>query len=349
METPKSNISPLLTITAGLGLLYAFRTVLWPLALALVLAILIGVVTRRIQKALPSAKQRTISIVTALIIGGLVLGAMLVVVAGVSQILAEAETIYRRLDEMLGGIVFPGVGSLTLDGLARQIDTGSALRIVGANLQAAGGGLALTALYLIFIVACSQSLQRRLAKIVASRRSDVLLTVLTRSVQGVESYTYIQTITGLMIAGAAFLIMAAVGLKSALFWSLTLFLFTYLPVIGVVLGSVGPTLFALVQFPTLGPALIILGGIQAVSFVVGNLVLPKMQADSQNIDPAVSLLAIGVWTILWGLPGAFLGIPLTLTLMYALAQYKSLEWVAILISNDGSPSPPAPVEPPADA
>ena len=112
--------------------------------------------------------------------------------------------------------------------------------------------------------------------------------------------------------------------------------------VGVVLGSIGPTLFALVQFPTLAPALLVLCGIQAISFIVGNLVLPKMQADSQNIDPAASLLAIGVWTILWGLPGAFLGIPLTLALMYALAQYKSVEWIAILISNDGDPLPPTP-------
>jgi predicted PurR-regulated permease PerM len=115
-------------------------------------------------------------------------------------------------------------------------------------------------------------------------------------------------------------------------------------VVGVVLGSIGPTLFALVQFPTVVPALVILGGIQAVAFVVGNLVLPKMQADSQNIDPAASLLAIGVWTIVWGVPGAFLAIPLTLALMYALAQYKSVAWIAILISSDGDPLPPDPIE-----
>jgi AI-2 transport protein TqsA len=342
VRASRPKISPLLTISAALGLLYVFRTVLWPLALALVLTILIGAVTRRIQRALPWAGRRTISLVAALFIGGLVLGAMLVVVAGVNQIVAEAGTIYRRLNEMLGGIHWPGVGPLTLDGLVRRMDVGAALGMAGASFQAASAGLSLTALYLIFIVAGGRGLEMRLTKIAASRSSDALITVLTRSVQGVEAYTYIQTITGLMIAVGAFFVMTVVGLKSALFWSLVLFLFTYLPVIGVVLGSIGPTLFALVQFPTLAPALLVLCGIQAISFIVGNLVLPKMQADSQNIDPAASLLAIGVWTILWGLPGAFLGIPLTLALMYALAQYKSVEWIAILISNDGDPLPPTP-------
>ena len=62
--------------------------------------------------------------------------------------------------------------------------------------------------------------------------------------------------------------------------------------VGVVLGSIGPTLFALVQFPTVVPALVILGGIQAVAFVVGNLVLPKMQADSQNCPPSAPMRQI---------------------------------------------------------
>ena len=39
-----------------------------------------------------------------------------------------------------------------------------------------------------------------------------------------------------------------------------------------------------------------------------------------------------------------LSIPLTLALMYALAQYKSVAWIAILISSDGDPLPPDPIE-----
>lgn len=344
MSESRPKVSALLNISAALALLYVFRTVLWPLALALVLMILIRVVSQRIGQVLPRAGHRTISVVTAMVVGGLVLGAMLVVASGVSQILAEAGSIYRRLDAMIGGINVPGFGRLSLETLASRMDAGETLGLIAGSVQAASAGLTLTALYLVFIVATARGLERRVTKIVAARSSNALVTVLSRSIQGVEAYTYIQTITGLMIAVAAFFIMTAVGLKSALFWALTLFLFTYLPVIGVVLGSIGPTLFALVQFPTIAPALLVLGGIQAVSFIVGNLVLPKMQADSQNIDPAASLLAIGVWTILWGMPGAFLAIPLTLALMYSLAQYKSVEWIAILISNDGDPLPPAPVQ-----
>ena len=115
MEQSKPWGVGLLSVAAALALLYAFRAVLWPLALALVLAILIGVVTRQVQKLLPRAGRRTISIVTALFVGGLVLGAMLVVAAGVSQVLSQAGAIYRRLDEALGSVILPVGGRLTLD------------------------------------------------------------------------------------------------------------------------------------------------------------------------------------------------------------------------------------------
>lgn len=78
-------------------------------------------------------------------------------------------------------------------------------------------------------------------------------------------------------------------------------------------------------------------GIQAVAFVVGNLVLPRLQATNQNIDPSAGLLALGAWSIVWGLPGAFLAIPLTLALIYQLAGSRRLRWIAVLLSNNGVP------------
>jgi AI-2 transport protein TqsA len=39
----------------------------------------------------------------------------------------------------------------------------------------------------------------------------------------------------------------------------------------------------------------------------------------------------------WGLPGAFLAVPMTLMSMMVFTQLPSTRWVAALLSNDGSP------------
>lgn len=63
-----------------------------------------------------------------------------------------------------------------------------------------------------------------------------------------------------------------------------------------------------------------------------------MQAARQNVDPAIGILAFSIWSLLWGISGAVLAYPLTLTLMIAFAQFERTRWIAVLISNDGKPA-----------
>ncbi|MDR6623925.1 AI-2E family transporter [Caulobacter segnis] len=334
----KPGTSFLVNFVMASALLYVFRAVLWPFTLALVLAILIIALSERVVLLLPKARRWTVFVITAVIVGGIIVASMAVVVEGASRIVIKMPAMLARIDQLLAMIPAPG-GRLSLEALAQKVELGPLADRLLSSVQDASAGLGLTLIFLFFLLISRSMIEKRVQSIIASRGGRGLATVLERSFSGVESYMYVQSITGLMIAAGSWVVMAAVGLDNALFWSLVIFLFAYLPVLGVLAGGIGPTLFALLQFPGLTPAIVVFVGIQIVSSIVGNLVLPKMQADSQNIDPAASLIAVGMWTVLWGVPGAFLAIPLTLAVMYALAQYDDLRWLAVLISHDGDPTP----------
>jgi predicted PurR-regulated permease PerM len=338
---PRTQSLTLLKFGVALALLYAFRDVLWPLAVALVLAILINAAARRVAMIFPKAGRWTVFGLTAFIVGGLILASMYVVASGVSRMIAQTPHLIGKLNVFLAAAPTYAPIPRSLSELGRGVDIGGFAGQVASALQDALSGLGLTVLYLVFLLATRRAIEKRMAKIVKQHASSAAVDVIQRSMVGVGSYMYIQTVTGLMIAAGAAIVMLAAGLDNWAFWALAMFLLSFLPVIGVLLGALGPTAFAIVQFPSVWPAILIFVGMQIVAFIVGNLVLPKMQADSQNIDPTASLVAIGFWTILWGAPGAFLAIPLTLAVMYALAHYPHLEWIAILISNDGDPTPVA--------
>ncbi len=330
-----------LGVAAAFALLYAFRSVLWPFALALVLAILINALVRTLVHAWPRASRLTVFILAGAVVGALVLLSTVLVAAGATELLGQAPMLVQRLDELLalGSRWAELEAPLSLRSLAGGANLASLAGAVLAGLQNAVSGMLLTLLFLSFILVSRHLIEEKLRIIAASGGGARMLAVLDRTVRGVETYVWIQTVTGLMIAVSSGLVMQLAGLENAAFWALALFLLSFIPVLGVAIGSVAPALFALLQFPTIGPAVAVFLGIQAVSFVVGNLILPRMQARSQNIDPSASLLAIGVWSIVWGIPGAFLAVPLTLALMFQLAQFDSLRWLAILISNDGRPLP----------
>jgi len=96
-------------------------------------------------------------------------------------------------------------------------------------------------------------------------------------------------------------------------------------------------LFALVQFDTYWQAIALLVVLQTIQFVVGNVVLPRMQGRSLNIDPVVILLALAFWGAIWGVAGMFLSTPLTTMLMVILAQFPGTRWIAVILSADGEP------------
>jgi AI-2 transport protein TqsA len=67
------------------------------------------------------------------------------------------------------------------------------------------------------------------------------------------------------------------------------------------------------------------------------VIQPRMQGDSLNMDPVVVLLALAFWSLVWGLPGAFLSTPLAVMTMVILAQFEGGRLIAILLSADGDP------------
>jgi predicted PurR-regulated permease PerM len=46
---------------------------------------------------------------------------------------------------------------------------------------------------------------------------------------------------------------------------------------------------------------------------------------------------LAFWTVLWGIAGAFLAVPLTLMAMMVFNEFDDTRWVAALLSNDGKP------------
>ena len=208
-------------------------------------------------------------------------------------------------------------------------------------------GAAVILVLLGFLLASQHGFQRKLVSLFPERaaRSEAV-DVFQRVRGGVEGYLWVQTVTGAMICAAAWLLMRAVGLQNAEFWTFVIFIVGFIPVLGGAIAGLAPPIFALVQFESYWPAVILLGGLQLILFISGNLIQPRMQGDNQNIDPVVVLLALAFWGQIWGVVGMFLSTPLAVMAMAVLSEFKGSRWMAVLLSGDGEPyaekDPPAP-------
>jgi predicted PurR-regulated permease PerM len=196
----------------------------------------------------------------------------------------------------------------------------------------------LVLIYLGFLIASRHAFERKAVRLFREREDrQEALAVFLRVRDGIERYLWIQTVTGLMIAAASWAVMALLGLDNAFFWAFLVFVVNYVPIVGAAVAIVLPPVFALVQFDGYGRAAIMLGALWLITFLVGNIVLPRMQGKSLNMDPVVVLLSLAFWGAIWGLPGMFLSTPLTVLAMVILAQFDGSRWIAVLLSADGDP------------
>ena len=264
----------------------------------------------------------------------------LIVAENASTFIGQLVTYTPRLNNLIAQIagLFGMDVPPTLSDLFSQLNPSAYLADFAKGLQGFASDAFFILIYLGFIIASRRGFQRKVVGLFPhhAERNEAM-SAFRRIRDGVELYLWVQTVTGLIIAVASWIAMMAVGLDNAVFWAFLIFIASYIPVIGGAVGILAPPVFALIQFESFWPAIILLAVLQAIQFVVGNIILPRMQGDSLNMDPIVVLLSLAFWGLIWGMTGMFLSTPLTVMVMVILAQFDGTRWLAVLLSADGQP------------
>lgn len=320
--------------------LYWLRGILTPLALAIFLLVMVDGMTRVIGQKVKGAPKWA-ALPLAILISVIVLGlTVYTVAANAGGFGAELLNAAPRLNALIADIAMRfGIGvPPTIQELINQLNPIRYVGNVAGLLQTFGSTATYVLIYLGFLIASRPGFAKKSDNLFRTKRErEYAEAVFVRIRVGVERYLWIQTVTGIIIAIGSWAVMAALGLNSPVFWAFLIFVVCYIPVIGGFVAGVLPALFALVQFSTWWPALMIFIGIQVILFVVGNVLLPKMQKDSLNIDPVIVLLSLAFWGSIWGMTGMFLSTPLTVAAIIILTQFPGSRWIAVLLSGDGDP------------
>ncbi len=332
---------------AGIILIEA-QSLLVPLAIAVLIWSVInafaGFLTRTIRiggKGLPGWATLGLSLVVCL---AFLAGAAELIAANV-QAMAEAAPRYQaNLEQlaskgaaMLGLSIGPDFAVLT-DGMG----AGDLILVITNGIAGLVGDAGTILIYVAFLLVEQQVLRQKLAALVpdTGRRAGVM--ALVDRIRGkVQTYLATKTATSLLMGLAVYAVTAAVGLDFAPFWGFLAFIANFIPVIGGIVSSVLPALLALVAFPTLTPFLVVAAGIGMAHLVIGNVLEPRVVGRSVNLSPLTVILALSAWGFVWGVPGMFLCIPLTVIAMIICAQFPGSRGIAIMLSEAGRIDPQA--------
>jgi AI-2 transport protein TqsA len=141
--------------------------------------------------------------------------------------------------------------------------------------------------------------------------------------------TGMSILTGLAIWGFSLV----AGLELATAWGVIAFALNYIPFIGPFIATIFPSLFAIAQSESWQMALFVFMCLNLIQFLIGSYLEPRVAGAALAISPFMVLFAVFFWLFLWGIPGAFIGVPIMLAVVTVCGQFAGSRWVSDLLSG----------------
>jgi predicted PurR-regulated permease PerM len=70
-----------------------------------------------------------------------------------------------------------------------------------------------------------------------------------------------------------------------------------------------------------------------IQFLIGSYLEPRIAGAALSVSPFLVLFAVFFWAFLWGIAGAFIGVPIVIAALTLCEQRETTRWVATLLSG----------------
>jgi predicted PurR-regulated permease PerM len=337
-DTGDGTIRGMLAVCTAIlvaGALYLGRAIFAPVAFALFALAIVWPLQGALQAKIPKFVALVFTLLLTLIVFAM-LG--LAIAWGSSQVghwllsnVDRFQFVYTKASEWL-----EGHGIFVTGMIADRFDVMWLVRFVqqvAARLNSMIGFALLAFAFTILGLMEANHFDRRIKKLEGQHSNLKLSQAAERIARQFRKYILIRSLASILTGFVTFCFALLVGLELALAWGVISFVLNYIPFLGPLVAVVLATLFAAAQFESWQMALIVLAGLSVTQFSIGSYLEPLLAGATLAISPFLVLFAVFFWSLLWGIPGAFIGVPLTIAFITICEQYASSRWMATLMSN----------------
>ncbi|TGC10949.1 AI-2E family transporter [Methanolobus halotolerans] len=249
--------------------------------------------------------------------------------------LSERIPVYEtELTEYTETIVqyIPSVEEISIQGILQDIVAslvGFGMRILNGIINATTTILLIlfiTTFLLLDSAGTSQKIKKELGE------EFVLLEKLHDLGKVVMRYVIVRTETNLITALGITVILFIANIEFAIFWGVVIFIFSYIPFIGLTLASIPPALLALLQYGPAG-AIILIISILFINLLADEVLFPSLAGRDLELSPSVVLLSLIYWTYVLGPAGAIISTPLIISIKIILESFEETEELSKLMNS----------------
>jgi AI-2 transport protein TqsA len=320
-----------------LAALWATSAVMTPVAFALFIIALVWPLQRRLQVALPQVIAVLVTAAAALLaigVGGwLVFWGFGRIAQWVIGNAARLQSLYMHAADLL-----ERRGLYAAELFAEQINVlwlVQVLRAIGGSLQGVLSFSIVTFAFVILGLLEVEALGRRVRRIGDPQAGEAAINAATEIAARLQTYMLVRFCMSVLTGLIFWAFTAAYGLELQREWGVIAFVLNFIPFIGSFVATLLPTLLAAAQFESLSAALVVFVGLNFLQFVIGSYIEPRVAGTAVSVSPFMVLFAVFFWGMLWGVAGAFIGVPILIALATVCARYPAARPIAMLLSADG--------------
>jgi AI-2 transport protein TqsA len=322
-------------------LLYLGQSLLLPLVIAGVVAYLINILTHAIcmvrfgRLSLPRPVALVFAITVILASSSLLIELITVNITSVIKVAPEYQQNLEALIYKSYGL-FGVEEAPNIQEILNEIDFRSYLQDFGGTVRSLISRTGIIILYLIFLLLEQRTFPSKLRGLITNPERLEDVSVLIGKIRAdIRTYIGIKVLTSAATGLLSYLVLSLVGVDFASFWAVLIFFLNFVPTIGSIVATTFPSVLALVQFDTLGPFVVTASVLTGLQFTIGSLLEPRLMGNRLNLSPIVILLSLGLWGAIWGIPGMFLCVPITVVIVIIFSYFPETRPVAVLLSGTG--------------
>ncbi|PRY23844.1 putative PurR-regulated permease PerM [Aliiruegeria haliotis] len=203
-----------------------------------------------------------------------------------------------------------------------------------SSLTSFGGSIFFVVVYAGFLLGESKRFARRVEAALPADEAHRLLEIVTDVNRRIGEYLAVKTLINIILGVISYSILWAMGVDFAAFWAVIIALLNYIPYVGSLMGVVFPVVLSLAQFGSFFTTALLALLLTGAQTYVGNVMDPRMIGRQLNMSPFVVLVALSVWTALWGIPGAILAIPMTSMITIICAAFPGTRFIAVILADE---------------
>jgi predicted PurR-regulated permease PerM len=314
------------------------RAVFEPLAFALFIIALSAPLMQALQ---PRIGKGLALVVTVLVTIGIVLAFFSVVIWGVGQVAAwtvanlpRFEAVYRNVEAAMADRSLP-IDLLMPNRFDPRWILGPVTAVLG-QARLISGFVLLIFVFVVLGLTELEGMGRRLARIETDKPNLKISVVVKDVAAKFGLYMRVRLVVSVIDALICYLFFRLVGLEEPLAWAILVGTLNFIPFIGPLLVAVALGIFAAAQFGSLWMVFLAVGGTTAINFVLGSYIEPLMAGSALSMSAVLVLFSVFFWAIIWGIPGAFIGVQIMIVVLAICRVIPEAAWFAELFSGDGA-------------